>query len=129
MALTDKQVMFAKEYLVDFNAAAAYRRAGYIAANDHVAAANGQRLMTNDDIAEIIRKGIAERAKKVEITAERVLLEQRRIAYADIGDILDFSGDEPQLKPAKEISEDARRSIASFKVKMSPKPFVAVPAN
>lgn len=53
MALTDKQVRFIDEYMIDMNASAAYLRAGY-ECNEATARANASRLLTNANIlAEI----------------------------------------------------------------------------
>lgn len=71
--LTDKQRRFVEEYLLDSNAAGAYRRAGYRAANDHVAAANAYKLMTRHDISEAIKDAQDARSGRVQITQDWVL--------------------------------------------------------
>jgi hypothetical protein len=48
--LSPKRARFVQEYLLDGNGAAAYRRAGYAAKNDHVAAVGAEKLLTNGDI-------------------------------------------------------------------------------
>ena len=55
--------------------------------------------------------------KKAELSAERVLMELMRVAFSDVGDVLDFSGDEPRMKPANQIPARARKAISSIKVK------------
>src|SRR5262245_57852848 len=71
--LTLKQQAFVNEYLIDGNATAAYRRAGYKAANDNVAAANAHALLKNHKVAA----AIAERRKAIQanadLTVERVV--------------------------------------------------------
>jgi hypothetical protein len=50
-------------------------------------------------------------------TGARVLEEIARLAFSDIGQVLDFSGTHPRLRPACDIPEDARRALTSVKVK------------
>lgn len=47
---------------------------------------------------------------------EKVLRVRREVAYASIGDIMDFSGDQVRLKPAREIPRSALRAIRRLKV-------------
>jgi phage terminase small subunit len=75
-SLTPKQQRFADEYLVDLNACQAAIRAGY---SPRSARSQGYRLLTNDDIQELIQKGAAARTKRVEIDADWVLKEQVRV--------------------------------------------------
>ena len=79
MSLTPKQQLFVAEYLVDFNATAAYQRAGY-KAHARSAAVNAARLLTNADIAAEIEQKQQKLLQKVELTAEKVLQEVARIA-------------------------------------------------
>ncbi len=116
--LTERQKAFVREYLVDMNATAAYKRAGY-RATGNAAEVNASRLLRNAQVQTAIREGIAKHADAAGLTVERIWDEWRRIALADIGDIIDFSGEQPKLRPANKITEDARRAIASVKVKRS----------
>ena len=70
MKLTEKQKIFADEYLVDLNATRAYRIAYPRVKSDNVAAVNGTRLLRNAKVKEYID----ERLKQ---------LEDKRIAKAD----------------------------------------------
>lgn len=73
MALTPKRQRFVEEYLVDLNAAAAYRRAGYSVTTDHAASVGGARLLANVGIAAAVEAAQAKRAKAVQVSAEWVL--------------------------------------------------------
>lgn len=53
MALTDKQEMFCREYLVDLNATQAAIRAGY---SDKTARSQANRMLTNVDIEKRIQE-------------------------------------------------------------------------
>lgn len=70
-SLNSKQAMFVREYLVDLNATQAAVRAGYSA---KTAAMQGSRLLTNDEVSRAILEAQGERAEKVGVTAEEVLL-------------------------------------------------------
>jgi phage terminase small subunit len=73
VALSARQQRFVEEYLVDCNAAAAFRRAGYTAKDDHVASANAARLMANDSVRTAIDAALAARSAETGVTAEWVL--------------------------------------------------------
>jgi hypothetical protein len=55
--------------------------------------------------------------QRVRVNADEVLREVLTLARADIGDILDFTGDELKMRPANTIRKHARRCISSYKVK------------
>lgn len=78
--LNDRQERFVDEYLVDLNATAAAKRAGY---SEKTARSQGQRLLTNVDIQAAIQKRQARLRGKLEITQERVLEELAAIAFAN----------------------------------------------
>jgi phage terminase small subunit len=114
--LKPKQQRFVEEYLIDLNATAAYKRAGY-KGRGRAAENAASRLLGNADVQVAIQAGVKLRSEAVGLTVDRIWAEWRRIAFSDVGDILDFSGTDPTLRPANEISEDARRALASVKVK------------
>lgn len=87
MALTPKQQLFVKEYLVDLNATQAAIRAGY---SKKTANEQGARLLANVSIQEALQEAMSKRAEKVEITAEQVLQRWIDIAYADPNEIVHF---------------------------------------
>lgn len=60
--LTDKQMIFANEYLVDLNATRAYKKAYPNVKKDSVAATNGNRLLRNAKV----KNYIDEQLKKIE---------------------------------------------------------------
>lgn len=60
--LTNKQMIFANEYLVDLNATRAYKKAYPNVKKDSVAAANGNRLLRNAKVKNYIN----EQLKKIE---------------------------------------------------------------
>ncbi len=114
--LSSRQALFVVEYLVDLNSTQACIRAGYAPKHADV---TGPRLLGMVGIQTAIQAALAKRSERTEITADRVLRELAVIGFSDPGDILDFTGPVPRLKPSNEITERARRSIASIKVKRS----------
>lgn len=76
MTLTPRQALFVKEYLVDLNASAAYRRAGYTSGNSDVC---GPRLLGKAGIQAAVQEHMNNRAQRVEITADYVLQNLKEI--------------------------------------------------
>lgn len=88
-ALTDKQRLFALEYLIDLNATAAYMRAFKIS-HKTTAASNGHRMLRNAEVEAYIRAKIDDRSARTETDADRVVLEWRAIAIADPNEICEY---------------------------------------
>lgn len=107
MALTEKQKRFAAEYLVDLNATKAAERAGY---STKTAYAQGHRLLKNAEVAGLVAALQKARAEKLELSADRVLLELMRVAYSNIRAFLDENG---CARPMDEIPEEAWAAVAS----------------
>ncbi len=80
--LTAKQARFCEEFMVDMNATAAAKRAGY---SERTAEQQGCRLLTNVKVAARIADLQDKTAKRLEVTADdvtRMLLECYRDAKA-----------------------------------------------
>lgn len=114
MKLTPKQKAFAQEYLKDLNGKQAAIRAGYAPIGASVQAT---RMLQFPHVAEYVASLMAEKSKRVQLDADRVLRELKALALSDIGDILDMSGPVPRLKAASDIPPHARKAISSVKVK------------
>ena len=71
--LTGKQTRFVEEYLIDFNATQAYKRAGYAASTDSVAGVEGHKLLKKPKITAAIETKSKEFSSKLDITREMVL--------------------------------------------------------
>lgn len=110
VALTERQAAFVREYLVDLNAAAAARRAGY---SEKTARAIGAENLTKPDIVAALQEEMLKRSKRTEITADRVLAEYAKIAFFDIRKLLD---DEGNPKPIGELDDDAAAAISGLDV-------------
>lgn len=108
MALTEKQIRFCEEYLVDYNGTQAAIRAGYSpkTANEQAA-----RLLANVSVSEYLRNRKYAIAGKLEITQERVLLEYSRIAFTDIRKFYNADG---TLKKITELDDDSAAALAGI---------------
>lgn len=84
--LTPKQKNFIDEYLLDLNATQAAIRAGY---SRKTANRIGPQLLVKTCIQEELAKAMQRRAKRTEITADRVLKELAAIALDDAADYQD----------------------------------------
>lgn len=108
--LTDKQTRFIAEYLIDLNAAAAARRAGYSAAS---ADQQGYENLRKPEIAAAIAAGKAAQIADAGLTAARVLEELRRLAFANQRD---FFHDDGRAKHPHELTEAQGACVAQFEV-------------
>lgn len=81
MALTPKQKRFVAEYLVDLNATAAAKRAGY---SEKTACEQAARLLANVKVQEAVQEAKQARQKRTEITQDMVLRETAKLAFFDI---------------------------------------------
>lgn len=89
MALTPKQKRFVAEYLIDLNATAAARRAGYSAKTaDRI----GPELLGKTCVSEAIQQAIQEREKRTEITQDKVIQELAKLGFFDIRKLFDKDG-------------------------------------
>lgn len=116
MALTPKQQRFVEEYLVDLNASAAARRAGY---SERTAGSIGDENLKKPEIKAALQAAQADRARQTGISAERVLTEYRDLAFGDVRDVFMNVGEGLRIRPVSEWPESLGRSISSIKIKQS----------
>lgn len=110
MALTDKQEMFCREYLVDLNATQAAIRAGY---SDKTAQEQSSRLLSNVMVQNRISVLKSERNEQVGVDAAYVL---RRLTEIDQMDVLDVLLANGELKPVKDWPKVWRTTISGMDV-------------
>lgn len=89
MALTLKQKRFVEEYLIDLNATAAAKRAGY---SQKTAYSIGQENLKKTEIQSAIQEEQIKRQKRTEITQDMVLRETAKLAFFDIRKMFDKNG-------------------------------------
>ena len=70
MSLNPKQIKFVQEYLIDMNATAAAKRAGY---SEKTAYSQGQRLLKKDEIKEELEKARQRHEIQTDISKKKIL--------------------------------------------------------
>ena len=105
MKLSPKQERFVAEYLLDLNAAAAARRAGYSA---KTAEQQGSRLLSNVKGAEAIATAQQSRTQRTQVDADWVLRRLHGEAMADLAELFDAEG---RLRPVADWPEVWRRGL------------------
>ncbi|WP_220703941.1 terminase small subunit [Citrobacter braakii] len=108
--LTDKQELFAREFIKDLNATQAVIRAGF---SEKSARNQAYRLMTNDDILNRIAELKAARNEQVGVDAAYVL---RRLTEIDQMDVLDILLANGELKPIKDWPKVWRTTLSGMDV-------------
>ncbi|AHI65904.1 terminase small subunit [Burkholderia thailandensis] len=106
--LTAKQQRFVDEYLVDLNASAAARRAGYSKKTARVIA---DENLIKPDIQAAIAEAMKARSERTKIDADRVL---QRMVEIDEMDVLDIMNDDMSLKPVSEWPKVWRQYLSGF---------------
>lgn len=106
--LTAKQQRFVDEYLVDLNASAAARRAGY---SERTARAIGDENLTKPDIQAAIAAAMNARSERTKVTSDRVL---QRMVEIDEMDVLDIMNDDMSLKPVSVWPKVWRLYLSGF---------------
>nr|WP_279077328.1 terminase small subunit [Hafnia alvei] len=106
--LTDKQELFAREFIKDLNATQAAIRAGY---SEKTARTIGSQNLTKLDIADRIAELKADRNEEVRVDAAYVL---KRLVEIDQMDVLDIMTDDMSIKPVSEWPLSWRRYLSGF---------------
>lgn len=108
--LTDKQELFAREYLSDLNATQAAKRAGY---SDKTAYSIGQENLKKPEIQDRIAELKAERNERTQVNADYVL---RRLVEIDEMDVLDILLVNGELKPITQWPKVWRTTLSGMDV-------------
>jgi phage terminase small subunit len=110
--LTAQQEKFKNNILKGMDAKAAYIRAGY-KARGSAAEAAASRLLRNVKVKAAIEEAQKKAADKAEVTQERILREEMRLAFLDLGGLVDENG---KLLDLNKLPEDVRRAIGGLEV-------------
>ena len=114
--LTVKQQIFCDEWLLDGNALRAYRAAFSKKCSDTSARAQASKTLTNPNVGIYIKRRQAELAVIAEASQERVVLEERRIAFCDIRGL--FQGG--QILSPEKLPEELARAVSNVEVTEKP---------
>jgi phage terminase small subunit len=103
--------MFAREYVIDLNGTRAAIAAGYA---EKAAAQAASQLLRNAKVQREIDKLISKRASKLEIKAEHVADELRKLGFANMQDYMRVNEDGwPELDLSK-LTRDQAAAIQEF---------------
>ncbi len=108
--LTAKEAKFIEEYLIDLNASAAARRAGY---SKKTANRIGPQNLSKVHIQEALTFARQELSAKTGITPEKVIQGFANLAFADLSECYD---ENMQLKNIHDIPEHIRMAISGLDV-------------
>lgn len=106
--LTEKQLKFVDEYLVDLNATKAAIRAGY---SVKTAEQQGYQLLHKTSVANEIAKAQAKLSKRTGISQERILRELAKIAFLNLSDIVEWGPEGIKLKDSSEVDGTVLQSV------------------
>lgn len=105
--LTDKQRVFCEEYLVDLNATAAAKRAGYA---DKNARTTAQQNLEHPAVIKYLNQLIKQRSERTQVTSDNVITELARLAFVDIRKLFDQDG---ALVPVTQWPDEVAAAVAS----------------
>ena len=114
--LTHLQERFKNNILKGMDGKAAYIKAGD-KARGAAAEVNASRLLRNAKVAAASEKAQKKAADKAEVTVERILREEARLAFLDPVGLMDKNG--KQL-PIHKLPEDVRRVIVGLEIIQQP---------
>ncbi len=109
--LTEKQIRFCQEYIIDLNGTQAAIRAGY---SEDTAASIASENLTKPNIQEYIQELLDQRAARTRATADFAISEIYHLISFDPSAVFDV--DNNCLKNIHNIPKDTRKSIASVEV-------------
>ena len=113
--MTEKQKIFADEYLIDLNATRAYKVAYPNVKKDETAAQAGSRMLRNVKVEAYIKKRMQDRQKRTEITQDMVLQELAAIAFANATDFAKIINGRVILTNTADLSKEQAKAIAGIK--------------
>lgn len=108
--LNPKQSKFVLEYLKDLNATQAAIRAGYAPGSAMV---TGSRLLSHAKVSQAIAEKQGKVLSKLDISAERILLERARLAFFDPRKLFDDKGEPIHVS---QLDDDTAAAIAGLDV-------------
>lgn len=109
--MTEAQKRFCEEYIIDFNATRAYKKAYPNCKKDETAKAAGSRLLTNVNVNTYIQELIEEARERNKITKDMVIEELRKLAFFDIRKLYNENG---ALKNIQELDDETAAAISSI---------------
>jgi phage terminase small subunit len=112
--LTDQQKRFIAEYVRDLNGRQAAIRIGYAKSG---AASQASRFLAQPPVAAAVDEANAVRSEKKRITADRVLEELGRMAFANIRDYVAWGPEGVKLRDNALLDEEQTAAVADVEPK------------
>lgn len=114
--LNIKQQRFAEEFIWNANATQAYKRAGYTAGSDEIAAVEGHKLLRNPKISAEVSRLQAQLSHETKVEVKDLVKELAKIAFTSLPDILEPSSFERgavllEIKGLDQLTKAQRASI------------------
>jgi phage terminase small subunit len=111
MALTDKQIRFCEEYLIDLNATQAAIRAGY---SQRTAGSIGDENLKKPEIKARISAMQAELAERNKVKADDVIQELKALGFWNIKDFVDTGN---EIKDLSLLERSILKPVVGIKTK------------
>jgi phage terminase small subunit len=103
--LNDKQKMFCREFLRDFNGAQAAIRSGY---SQKTARSIAHELLTKPDVQQYVQALAIQLNEKTDNQIERIVAELQLVAFGTIKDVAEWGSDGVYAKDSSLLREEAR---------------------
>jgi len=110
--LTEKQKQFCSEYIFDWNATRAYKKA--YGTNDETSRINGCRLLTNANIKAYVERIQVDLEKEAGLSRLKVIKEWEKIAFNSIAHL---HNSWVELKDFNTLSDEQKQAIESIETK------------
>ena len=120
--LTRKQRSFCDNYLAHLNPRFAYHQAGYTSANPDTARKDANALLKLPDVHSWVDLKMKERAERLSVAADRVILELVIVAYADITDYR-ICPDSGWVEARPGVPRETLRTVKTVKAKSETRRF------
>lgn len=111
--LTPKQQAFVREYLVDLNASAAARRAGYSA---KTADRTGHENLKKPEIAAAIAEAQQARSRRTQVTADQVVEELAKVGFSNLLDYFRITTNGEPYVDLSAVTRDQAAVLAELQV-------------
>jgi len=111
--LTPKQAAFVQEYLIDLNASAAARRAGYSPKSAH---RTGNENMQKPAIVAAIAEAKDARSQRTQVTTDRVVEELAKIGFSNLLDFFRITTDGEPYVDLSTVTREQAAVLAELQV-------------
>ena len=104
-----QQAVFAEEYVTDFNATNAAKKAGY---SEKTAGQLGHQLLKKPSVRAAVEERAIELLNGMRITTDDITALHRNIAFANMKNLADWNGGSVTLKDSSTLPDDVSISVA-----------------